>query len=72
LALGDPPANKAIKDNMVATGVKSFDVLIERGIPEEDLVFLVGHPGSGKTLLSSQFLYNGSRDKSPASMFRSR
>jgi KaiC/GvpD/RAD55 family RecA-like ATPase len=55
LAPGDPPPNKVVEDR-VATGVKGFDVLIEGGFPRGDLVLLVGHPGSGKTLLSSQFL----------------
>ena len=58
MASGDPSASKTIEDR-VATGVKGFDVLIEGGFPRGDLVLLVGHPGSGKTLLSSQFLYNG-------------
>jgi circadian clock protein KaiC len=58
LAPNDPPANKTT-DDRVPTGVKGFDVLIEGGFPRGDLILLVGHPGSGKTLLSSQFLYNG-------------
>jgi circadian clock protein KaiC len=58
LAAGDPIRNQATEDR-VATGVKGFDVLIEGGFPRGDLVLLVGHPGSGKTLFSSQFLYNG-------------
>jgi circadian clock protein KaiC len=58
LVSGDPIIDQA-KEDRVATGVKGFDVLIEGGFPRGDLVLLVGHPGSGKTLLSSQFLYNG-------------
>lgn len=46
----------------VATGVDGLDKLIEGGFPRGDLILLVGHPGSGKTLLSSQFLYNGARE----------
>jgi circadian clock protein KaiC len=58
LVQGDPIINQA-KEDRVATGIKGFDVLIEGGFPRGDLVLLVGHPGSGKTLLSSRFLYNG-------------
>jgi circadian clock protein KaiC len=46
-------------EDRVATGVEGFDSLIEGGFPRGDLILLVGHPGSGKTILSSQFLYNG-------------
>ena len=46
-------------EDRVATGVEGFDTLIEGGFPRGDLILLAGHPGSGKTLLSSQFLYNG-------------
>jgi circadian clock protein KaiC len=42
-----------------ATGVEGLDSVIESGFARGDLVLLVGHPGSGKTLLSSQFLFNG-------------
>ncbi len=43
----------------VPTGVEGLDGVIEGGFPQGDLILLAGHPGSGKTLLSSQFLYNG-------------
>src|SRR3972149_5799970 len=43
----------------VATGIEGFDSLIEGGIPRGDLVLLAGHPGSGKTMFSAQYLYHG-------------
>jgi len=46
-------------EERVATGVEGFDNLIEGGFPKGDLILLVGHPGSGKTILSSQFLHHG-------------
>lgn len=53
-------------DERVATGVEGFDNLIEGGFPRGDLILLVGHPGSGKTILSSQFLHHGaSRQQEP-------
>lgn len=58
MASRDPTTNPE-SDDRVATGVEGFDAAIEGGFPRGDLVLLVGHPGSGKTLLSSQFLHNG-------------
>ena len=53
-------------EERVATGVEGFDNLIEGGFPKGDLILLVGHPGSGKTILSSQFLHHGaSRQQEP-------
>ena len=46
-------------EDRVATGVEGFDNLIEGGFPRGDLILLAGHPGSGKTMFSSQFLYTG-------------
>jgi circadian clock protein KaiC len=58
LTYTEPSASRPGEDR-VATGVEGFDSLIEGGFPRGDLILLVGHPGSGKTILSSQFLYNG-------------
>ena len=58
MASSQPFPRKPVEDR-VATGVEGFDSLIEGGFPRGDLILLVGHPGSGKTILSSQFLYNG-------------
>jgi len=56
----------APREERVATGVEGFDNLIEGGFPRGDLILLVGHPGSGKTILSSQFLHHGaSRQQEP-------
>jgi circadian clock protein KaiC len=46
-------------EDRVATGIDGFDNLIEGGFPRGDLILLAGHPGSGKTMFSSQFLYTG-------------
>lgn len=37
-------------------GVEGFDTLITRGIPEESVISLIGQPGTGKTILSLQFV----------------
>ncbi|MCD6371154.1 MAG: AAA family ATPase [Candidatus Aenigmarchaeota archaeon] len=49
--------NKAIK--RVRSGIPGLDELIEGGFPEGSTVLVSGGPGSGKTILSLQFLVNG-------------
>ncbi len=41
------------------TGVQGLDELLLGGIPEGRVVLIVGGPGTGKTILASQFLYKG-------------
>ena len=41
------------------TGVQGLDELLNGGIPEGRVVLIVGGPGSGKTILASQFLHKG-------------
>jgi KaiC/GvpD/RAD55 family RecA-like ATPase len=43
----------------VATGVEGLDELLGGGFPRGRVVLILGGPGSGKTILASQFLYNG-------------
>ncbi len=46
--------------DFVATGIKGVDeILANEGIPKGYVVFVIGSPGSGKTTLGLQFLYNG-------------
>ncbi len=42
-----------------ASGISGLDALIEGGLPKGRNYFVSGSAGSGKTILSSQFLYNG-------------
>ncbi len=44
---------------MVPTGVEGLDELISGGFPRGRVILLLGGPGSGKTILASQFLYKG-------------
>ncbi len=41
------------------SGINGLDSLVEGGFPKGRNIFLSGSAGSGKTILSSQFLYNG-------------
>ena len=41
------------------TGVEGLDELISGGLPRGRVILILGGPGSGKTILASQFLYKG-------------
>lgn len=53
----------------VPTGVHGLDELLHGGIPEGRVVLVVGGPGTGKTILASQFLYNGISDYNENGIF---
>jgi circadian clock protein KaiC len=44
------------------TGVQGLDELMNGGFPEGRVILVIGGPGSGKTILASQFLYSGIYD----------
>jgi len=43
----------------VRTYVPGFDEILYGGIPERNVVLVSGGPGTGKSILAKQFLYNG-------------
>ncbi|MEM4473182.1 MAG: KaiC domain-containing protein [Archaeoglobaceae archaeon] len=43
----------------VKTGISGMDEILNGGIPERSVVLLSGGPGTGKTIFSQQFLWNG-------------
>jgi circadian clock protein KaiC len=43
----------------VTTGIKGLDTLLRGGLPKGSTTLVSGTPGSGKTILSMQFLVNG-------------
>ncbi len=43
----------------IPSGIDGLDELIGGGFPEGRVILAVGGPGSGKTIMCSQFLYNG-------------
>lgn len=45
--------------NRVPTTIPGLDELIEGGFIENDVILVVGGPGSGKTTMGVQFLYGG-------------
>ena len=48
-----------LKSKRLSTGVIGFDTLIQGGIPEGFIVAITGPPGTGKTIFSTEFLFNG-------------
>jgi KaiC/GvpD/RAD55 family RecA-like ATPase len=45
--------------NRVKTGIKGFDELVQGGVLEGSTILLIGTPGTGKTLFSLEYVYNG-------------
>jgi len=43
----------------ISTGIANLDALMEGGIPIGSTVLVAGNPGTGKTILTSHFLYEG-------------
>ena len=43
----------------IKTGIPGMDELLNGGIPERNVVLLSGGPGTGKTIFSQQFIWNG-------------
>ncbi|UCE09753.1 MAG: AAA family ATPase [Candidatus Thorarchaeota archaeon] len=43
----------------VKTGIPGLDELIEGGFPKGDTILVAGKAGTGKSILATQFLYNG-------------
>jgi len=50
------------KTERIKTGVVGIDELISGGLIPRSLTLLTGTTGTGKTLFSSQFIYNGIKD----------
>lgn len=49
----------------VLTGIPGFDEILNGGIPKRNVVLLAGGPGTGKSILGYQYLYNGLVKKEP-------
>jgi len=46
-------------NDRVPTGIDGLDTLIEGGFLKGDIILLAGGTGSGKTIFSTQFIFNG-------------
>lgn len=49
----------------VQTGIPGLDEILNGGIPKRNVVLLAGGPGTGKSILGYQYLYNGLIRKEP-------
>ena len=52
-------SQKRIDVKRVKSGIPGLDEMMDGGFPEGNLIVLSGDPGSGKTVLCWQFLYEG-------------
>lgn len=48
-----------VGEEIVKTGIEGLDKILGGGFPRGRTILIVGGPGTGKTTLSLQFLYNG-------------
>ncbi|MDH5634663.1 MAG: AAA family ATPase [Candidatus Bathyarchaeota archaeon] len=53
----------------VDTGIPGLDDLVDGGFPEGRVILVVGGPGTGKTILCSQFLYKGMYEEKENGVF---
>jgi KaiC/GvpD/RAD55 family RecA-like ATPase len=53
----------------VKSGVPGLDDLLDGGFPRGRVILVMGEPGSGKTILASQFLVNGATNSSEPGVF---
>jgi KaiC/GvpD/RAD55 family RecA-like ATPase len=53
----------------ISSGISGLDELVGGGFPEGRVVLVVGGPGSGKTIMCSQFLYKGIRENKENGVF---
>ncbi len=53
----------------IVTGILGLDELIGGGFPEGRVVLVIGGPGTGKTILASQFLYKGINENNENGIF---
>ena len=53
----------------LSTGIDGLDAILDGGFSEGRVILVLGEPGSGKTILCSQFLNYGSSMKNEKSAF---
>ncbi len=53
----------------INTGISGLDQLIGGGFPEGRVILVIGGPGTGKTIMCSQFLYKGIEENQENGVF---
>lgn len=56
-------------EERISTGIPGLDPLIEGGLQRGDFVLLLGGIGSGKTIFSTQFVYNAAKNLNEPAVF---
>ena len=51
--------SQSIEAERVSTGIAELDDILGGGFPGGSMILLSGNPGTGKTILATQFLYSG-------------
>src|SRR6266487_1275746 len=59
--MADGPGNSNASSR-TPTGIPGLDKLLTGGLPKSRIILLCGGPGTGKTIMSSQYLVNGILD----------
>jgi circadian clock protein KaiC len=65
--MSEPKAPSAVQK--LATGIESFDIIAEGGLPKNRTTLVSGTAGSGKTVFALQFLAAGIRDADENGVF---
>jgi circadian clock protein KaiC len=65
--MNEPKPESAVQK--LATGIESFDMIAEGGLPENRTTLISGTAGSGKTVFAVQFLAAGIRDAGENGVF---
>ncbi len=58
-----------IKISRVKTGIKGFDELVQGGFPVASTILLCGTPGTGKSIFSMEYVYNGAKKFGDKSLY---
>jgi circadian clock protein KaiC len=58
------------QDRRIPTGVRNLDDVLSGGLPAGTLTVLAGTPGTGKTILSQQIVFNNATSQNRALMFQ--
>lgn len=53
----------------VRSGIPGLDSLLGNGFPQGKVILVLGEPGTGKTILTSQFLYSGASKEHEKSLY---
>jgi circadian clock protein KaiC len=57
------------QEKRLETGISGLDTMLDGGFNQGRVVLVLGEPGSGKTILCSQYLYHGATQMNEKSIF---